>query len=82
MLRWYLLLFFFAFGVREGMSQVVINEVMANVKGKESGGGSPGDRNEFVELFSLSLDTVDVGGWFLDDGDARDVLRAWSDTVD
>jgi hypothetical protein len=81
MLKWYLFLLFFAFGVREGMGQVVINEVMANVRGSESGAGSPGDRNEFVELYNFSTDTIDVDGWFLDDGDARDILQAWTDTT-
>jgi hypothetical protein len=81
MLKWYLLLLFFAFGVREGMSQVLINEVMANVKGSESGAGAPGDRNEFVEVYNISPDTIDIDGWFLDDGDARDVLRVWTDST-
>ncbi|MCH7761156.1 lamin tail domain-containing protein, partial [candidate division TA06 bacterium] len=64
------------------IEEVVINEVMANVKGTDSGIGTPGDRNEFVELFNLSSDLVDVEGWLLDDGDSWDVLRAWSDTID
>jgi len=76
-----LMIFVVALRTRESSSQVVINEVMANVKGSESGAGSPGDRNEFVELFNISPDTVDVSGWFLDDGDARDILEAWSDTT-
>lgn len=80
--RWVpLMVLFFLFGSRAGFSQVVVNEVMANVKGQDSGIGTPGDRNEFVELFNISMGTVDVDGWFLDDGDARDVLRAWTDTT-
>jgi hypothetical protein len=77
----YLLALVFLFGIGEGSGQVVINEVMANVKGSEGGAGAPGDRNEFVEILNISPDTVDVDGWFLDDGDARDVLRAWTDTT-
>lgn len=76
-----LVVLFFVLGIREGLSQVVINEVMANVKGKDSGIGTPGDRNEFVELLNVTVDTVDVDGWFLDDGDARDVLEAWTDSL-
>ena len=82
MKRWTLLVvLFFVWGTGEGFSQVVVNEVMANVKGIDGGPGTPGDRNEFVELFNFSAGTVDVDGWFLDDGDARDVLRAWTDTT-
>jgi len=76
----YFLALLFLLGREEVSAQVVINEVMANVKGSEGGAGAPGDRNEFVEIYNLSGDTVDMDGWFLDDGDARDVLRAWIDT--
>lgn len=56
---------------------IIINEVMANVAGPESGSGSPGDRNEFIEIHNLSSDTIDVGGWKFTDGDAPDVIEAW-----
>ena len=34
------------------VSQVVLNEVMANPSGRETGTGAPGRRNEFVEIFN------------------------------
>ena len=48
--------------------------------GPESGSGSPGDRNEYVELYNADSTTVDVEAWVLWDGDALDLIRAWSDT--
>jgi hypothetical protein len=77
----YLLSLTLLFGTGESNGQVIINEVISNVKGGEGGAGAPGDRNEFVELLNISPDTIDVGGWFLDDGDARDVVRAWTDST-
>jgi hypothetical protein len=56
---------------------VVINEVMANVAGRESGPGAPGDRNEFIELYNRSEEAVDVEGWIISDGDAEDLIEAW-----
>jgi hypothetical protein len=60
--------------------RVVINEVMAH---PASGSilHSPEDRNEFVELYNLSDDTVDLRGWRITDFDATDTIRAWSDTT-
>jgi len=59
---------------------VVISEVMANPRGKESGSGSPGDRNEYVELHNIDSIPIDIEGWVLWDGDAFDLVTAWSDT--
>lgn len=59
--------------------QVVINEVMANPKGSESGGGSPGDRNEFIELYNVTDDTVDLATWVITDLDDDDVISRWTD---
>ncbi|MFQ5905713.1 MAG: hypothetical protein ACE5JA_03995 [bacterium] len=59
---------------------VIVSEVMANPRGKESGSGSPGDRNEYVELHNVDSVPVDVEGWVLWDGDAYDLIEAWSDT--
>lgn len=53
-------------------SQVSINEVMSNVKGKDSGILSPGDRNEFIELYNYSDSFVDIGSWRISDGNADD----------
>ncbi len=61
-------------------SQVVISEVMANPKGAESGAGSPGDRNEYVELYNRDTLEVDVNAWVLWDGDAYDLIEAWTDS--
>ncbi len=58
---------------------VVINEVMANPKGNESGQGSPGDRNEFVELYNTADEPVDVSKYLLSDGDATDIIIPWTD---
>ncbi len=58
---------------------VVINEVLANAPGQDSGSGSGGDRFEFIEILNDSEEAVDLWGWFIDDGDARDELRAWED---
>ncbi len=59
--------------------QVVINEVMANPKGSESGGGSPGDRNEFIELYNVTDDTIDLANWIITDLDDDDVVSRWTD---
>ncbi len=60
---------------------VVINEVMANPRGKDSGANSPGDRNEFIELLNISAVTQDVSGWLITDGDAVDRIRVWDDST-
>jgi len=62
-------------------ARVVINEVMANPRGGDSHAHSPEDRNEFVELFNLSDDTIDLRGWHLTDFDDMDTLCAWTDTM-
>jgi len=62
-------------------SRVVINEVMANPKGPDSHAHYPEDRNEFVELYNLSDDTIDLQGWHLTDFDDVDSLLAWTDTL-
>ena len=62
------------------ISPIVINEVMANPKGS-SGIGYPEDRNEFVELFNISAEPVDIRGWRITDFDATDSIIAWHDTA-
>lgn len=54
---------------------------MANPEGKETGAGSPGDRNEFIELYNRAKDTIDLSGWRFTDFDATDELSAWTDTL-
>jgi hypothetical protein len=58
-------------------SRIVITEVMVNPKGK-TGAHMPEDRNEFIELYNAGTEAVDLQGWHLDDGDAVDVLTAWT----
>jgi hypothetical protein len=60
---------------------IVITEVMSNVRGAESGSGSPGDRNEYVELYNQSSDTIDLAQFFIDDFDGSnpDPLCPWED---
>jgi len=52
---------------------------MANPKGSDSGAGMPGDRNEFLEIYNNSNETIDLTGWQLTDFDATDGIIAWSD---
>ena len=60
-------------------SRIVITEVMADPKGI-TGPHYPEDRNEFVELFNVSDSAIDLLDWTIDDGDAVDRLRAWTDS--
>jgi len=54
-------------------STVCINEVMSNPLGA-SGPGSPEDRNEFVEIFNMGPDAVDLDNWRITDFDAIDIV--------
>jgi len=57
-------------------SRIIITEVMSNVKGPEN---PYGDRNEFVEIYNQSADTVDLANYFISDFDARpDEICAWN----
>ena len=47
-------------------SPVLITEVMSNVKGSEQ---TCGDRNEFVEIYNQSADTIDLSAYFIYDFD-------------
>ncbi len=59
-------------------AQVIVNEVMSNAPGRDSGTGSPGDRMEYVELLNTSrAGSVDLSGWTLSDGDAVDSILEW-----
>ena len=55
---------------------LVINEVMANPLGT-TGAGEPEDRNEWVEIFNETDDTVSLEGFKISDGDAVDSLIPW-----
>ena len=52
---------------------------MSNVKGSDTGAGSPGDRNEYVEIYNQSPDTIDLAGFEISDFDATDILYSWDD---
>ncbi|MEO0185626.1 MAG: lamin tail domain-containing protein, partial [candidate division WOR-3 bacterium] len=57
-------------------SRIIITEVMSNVKGSEN---PYGDRNEFVEIYNQSSDTVDLSNYYISDFDAPpDEICAWS----
>ncbi len=58
----------------------IINEVMANPMGTESGSGSPGDRNEFVEIYNLSDSPVDMANYFLADRMETDEIVPFPDS--
>ena len=62
-------------------SPIIITEVMSNVKGAESGSGSPGDRNEFVEIYNQTADTIDLSSYFIYDFDISnpDEIYPWED---
>ena len=60
-------------------SRIVITEVMADPKGI-TGPHMPEDRNEFVELYNPTDTVVDMNEWTISDGDAVDVLTAWTDS--
>ncbi len=55
-------------------SPVIISEVMSNVRGSEQ---TCGDRNEFVELYNPSGDTIDLVSYYINDFDAADEIQAW-----
>ena len=58
-------------------SPIVISEVMSNVKGSES---TCGDRNEFVEIYNLSADTIDLSTYYIYDYDViPDEIFPWED---
>lgn len=61
-------------------SRVVITEVMANPKGK-TGRNMPEDRNEFVEVFNVSEETVDISLYKITDLDAIDSIVPFRDSA-
>lgn len=58
-------------------STVCVNEVMSNPLGS-SGAGAPEDRNEFVEIFNMGPEAVDLSGWSITDFDAVDEIISFS----
>ncbi|MDD3804204.1 MAG: lamin tail domain-containing protein [bacterium] len=62
-------------------SKVIINEVMANVKGSDSDALSPGDRNEFIELYNHTDSTVNMLDYSISDGDARDFIIMYPESL-
>jgi len=61
-------------------ARVLISEVMSNVRGSESTCGS---RNEYVEIYNLSSDTVDLADYHIHDFDSNpDEIFPWeNDTL-
>jgi hypothetical protein len=68
------LFLFFAIG------RIIITEVMSNVRGSES---TCGTRNEYVEIYNLSPDTVDLADHWISDFDGNpDEIFPWeNDTL-
>jgi hypothetical protein len=58
-------------------SPVLITEVMSNVKGSEQ---TCGDRNEYVEIYNRSADTIDMSTYFIYDFDPSppDSICPWA----
>jgi len=77
-LAWFTILLLLLCKSASCLALVTINEVMANVKGPENRFGY---YNEFVEMFNLSSDSVNLSGWKISDGDAVDYLIPWSDSL-
>jgi len=59
--------------------RIAITEVMADPRGI-TGSHYPEDRNEFVELYNAGDTAIDLLDWTIDDGDAVDKIRAWTDS--
>ncbi|OGC43370.1 hypothetical protein A2Y85_08450 [candidate division WOR-3 bacterium RBG_13_43_14] len=56
-------------------SQLLITEVMSNVRGSEQ---TCGDRNEYIEIYNNSPDTIDLASYFITDFDViPDELHPW-----
>ncbi len=60
-------------------SRIVVTEVMANPSGV-TGVHMPEDRNEFIELYNATGTAIDLNEWTINDGDAIDILAAWTDS--
>ncbi len=61
------------------LNRVVVTEVMSNPAGAD-GAQYPEDRNEFVEIYNAGNRAVDLFNYQISDGDAEDVIRAWTDS--
>ncbi len=60
---------------------LILNEVLHNPPGPESGAGSAGDCREFVELYNTCDSSVSLTGLTLDDNVEQDTLLPWQDTA-
>jgi len=79
-MRIYIIVFAILFLKIDG--EVVFNEVMSNVRGVDSGIGSPGDRNEFIELYNISDTTINIMKYHLSDMDATDYFSMYPDSLE
>ncbi len=62
------------------LSSPVINEVMYNPAGPESGAGTPGDRNEFIEIYNSANVPVDLRGCHIADLQECDSIIPYPDS--
>lgn len=79
-MRFFLSIFIFLF-FNLVNSKIVFNEVMSNVLGNESGVGSCGDRNEFVELYNDSSDSVNILNYYFFDGSSKDYIILYPESL-
>lgn len=49
---------------------IALTEIMANPLDEDTG--------EWIEIYSWDNDTIDLGGWYVTDDDATDVIEAWT----
>jgi len=64
-------LYFLAVSFFPVNGQIILTEIMNNPAGNET--SIPGgDSNEFIEIYNNGTDSVSLGGWSFDDGDASD----------
>ncbi len=73
--------FFFYISTLSVIGSPIFNEVMFNVLGNESQPNSPGDRNEFIELYNSSDDTIKILDYYFFDGNSKDYITLYPDSL-
>ncbi|MEO0229266.1 MAG: lamin tail domain-containing protein [candidate division WOR-3 bacterium] len=63
------------------ISNPIINEVMLDPLGPETGSLSPGDRNEFIEIHNPTNDTIDMAQFKLQDNAETDSIVPFSEIL-
>uniref|UniRef100_A0A7C3J6V7 Lamin tail domain-containing protein n=1 Tax=candidate division WOR-3 bacterium TaxID=2052148 RepID=A0A7C3J6V7_UNCW3 len=79
-MRFFFIIFIF-FYFNKINSKIVFNEVMSNVLGNESGIGSCGDRNEFIELYNNSSDSINILNYYFFDGSSKDYIILYPESL-